>query len=208
MDEERRRYENDVKHSEKRTNLSQEQKGALLDNIEKETFLRHYLCRYDQPRLPPCWMMVEMLTWGSLSHLYSGLGKPSDQKAIASGSGCNAELLQSWLKSFNTIRNHCAHHNRIWNREFGVSIKIPKSSSVKWLERSPNLSNQIRYEKRIYAVLAAIQSLLYTISPSSTRASRLSDLLQRYPGASLADMGMPDSWQQDPFWKAALSNRE
>lgn len=205
IDEERRRYESDLKQLEKRTNISPAQKKQLLENIQKETFLRHYLCKYDEPRLPPCWMMVELLTWGSLSHLYNGLGKASDQKAIASGLGCNAELLQSWLKSFNIVRNHCAHHNRLWNREFGLSIKIPKSSGVKWLETSPVINGHIRYEKRLYPVLAAIQSLLYTISPSSTWALKLSKLLSHYPQVSLSNMGVPDDWEQDPFWNKALN---
>nr|WP_318384429.1 Abi family protein [uncultured Enterobacter sp.] len=207
IDDERRRYENDVKHLDKRKQLTTEQKDAILRNLSQETFLRHYICNYDQPRLPPCWMMVEMLTWGNLSHLYSGLFKASDQKAIASAVGCNAELLTSWMKSLNTIRNHCAHHSRLWNREFGLSIKIPNSDRVRWLKHSPNLADKnIRYEKRLYSILAALQCLMYTINPSSKWALRLKELLQRYPHVSLSHMGIPDDWVHDPFWSEALSN--
>lgn len=209
IESERNRYDKDVRQLDKRTNITPEQKATLLDKIKKETFLRHYFCSYDEPQLPPCWMMVEMLAWGDLSFLYSGLNKVSEQKAIAKNLGSNAELLPSWLKAFNTIRNHCAHHNRLWNREFGVSLKIPKQkaqgfSGVKWLENTPVLVNQIRYEKRLYPVLAAVQSLLYTISPSSSWAKKLKKLLTEFPQASLANMGIPDDWDKDPFWGECL----
>lgn len=208
LDDERKRYESDVKRLDRRAGLPEEQRKSIMENLQKETFLRHYICKYDSPRLPPCWMMVEMLTWGSLSYLYAGLLRTIDQKSIATSLGCNAELLVSWLKSFNTIRNHCAHHSRLWNREFGLSIKIPVSDRVRWLKNTPHLSDrQIRYEKRLYPILAALQCLLYTISPSSTWALRLKDLLSKFPQVSLAHMGIPSNWMEDEFWHDALVER-
>ncbi|WP_409268792.1 Abi family protein [Massilia sp. BHUDP2] len=50
----------------------------------------------------------------------------------------------------------------------------------------------------------ALQTLLYTISPSSHWAQRLQELMQRYPRVSLAHMGMPVNWAADPFWQDAL----
>jgi len=205
LDDERRRLENDERHVDKRNNLTPAQKTALKAKLRKENFLRHYLCSYDSPRLPPCWMMMEMLTWGSLSKLYAGLRKQADQKAIARLMGTNAELLESWLKTLNTVRNFCAHHARLWNRELGVSIKLPNSSQVRWLQQPVTLADpHIRFEKRLYPVLVALQSLLYTISPSSHWAQRLQELMQRYPRVSLAHMGMPANWAADPFWQDAL----
>ncbi|MEG9533975.1 Abi family protein [Mannheimia indoligenes] len=69
-------------------------------------------------------MMIEMLTWGELSHLYSGLLEKY-QKPIAQHFGVQAPILESWLKVLNDVRNICAHHSRLWNREFGRIIKIP-----------------------------------------------------------------------------------
>lgn len=206
LDDERQRLENDERYVDKRGNLTAAQKAALKDRLRKENFLRHYLCSYDSPRLPPCWMMMEMLTWGSLSKLYAGLRKPADQKAIARGMGTHAELLESWLKSLNSVRNFCAHHARLWNRELGVSVKLPSSQQVRWLQQPVTLADpHIRYEKRLYPVLVALQSLLYTISPASRWAQRLQELMRRYPQVSLPHMGVPDDWAADPFWHDALS---
>ncbi|MGL5948003.1 MAG: Abi family protein [Aeromonas sp.] len=202
IDDERKRLEKDLKNIEKRRNLNEEQRQALIQKAKQETFLRHYLSSYEQPRLPPCWMMMELLSWGDLYYLYDGLRKSSDQKVIANHLGTHAELLRSWLKCLNIVRNICAHHARLWNRELGVSIKLPTSSSAKWLQEKVILSDpNIRWEKRIYPILIALQSLLSTISPDSTWSKRLAALFDKYPTISLAHMGMPLNWKDDPFWK-------
>lgn len=143
-----------------------------------------------------------MLTWGELSHLYNGLKSTHLKKQIAQNLGLHAEVLASWLKTLNDVRNLCAHHNRLWNKEFGRSIKIPTSNTIQWLQHPVVLENAaIRYEKRTYIVLVALQTLLYKISPNSGWSQRLYNLMQRYPNVSKANMGMPEFWYQDTFWK-------
>ena len=153
--------------------------------------------------------MIEMLTWGELSHLYVGLKSTQAKKQIAQNLGLHAEVLESWLKTLNDVRNICAHHSRLWNKEHGRSIKIPTSNTIQWLQQPIILSNTaIRYEKRTYMLLVAIQTLLYKISPNSTWAKRLKDLIEQYPSLSKANMGMPELWHQDPFWQHVLQQNE
>lgn len=202
--DEKSRLERDEKAIDKRS-IPQADKDVLKDKVRKENFLRHYLSKYDSPKLPPSWMMIEMLTWGELSHLYVGLKSNPAKKLIAQNLGLHAEVLESWLKSLNDVRNLCAHHSRLWNKEHGRSIKIPTSNAIQWLHNPVTLSNSaIRYEKRTYMLLVAMQTLLYKISPNSTWAIRLKDLLNQYPIVSKANMGMPELWYQDPFWQQAL----
>lgn len=203
--EEQKRLQNDEQRVDKRTKITLEQKEHIKTQLRKENFLRHYLSQYESPRLPPCWMMVEMLTWGQLSHLYAGLCKKSDQKAIAKNIGIHAELLEAWLKTINTVRNCCAHHSRLWNRELGTALRLPESTSVLWLKNPVRLNTPtINYEKRIYPVLVALQSLLYKISPSSSWARRLKTLLEKYPTVNKTAMGIPENWHEDSFWNKAL----
>lgn len=203
---EKNRLERDEKAIEKRS-ITQDEKNILKNRVQKENFLRHYLSTYDSPKLPPAWMMIEMLTWGDLSHLYSGLTSNQYKKEIAQNLGLNLEILESCIKSFQDIRNICAHHSRLWNKEHGRSIKIPKSNAVKWLKNDIVLSNSaINYNKRTYIVLVAMQTVLYEISPNSTWGKRLKTLIEDHPfiSASKANMGMPDLWYNDPFWDKAL----
>lgn len=204
--EEKKRLDRDEKSIDNRKSLSQPEKDALKDRARKENFLRHYLSKYSRPKLPPSWMMVEMLTWGELSHLYIGLESNSLKKQIAKNLGVHAEVLESWLKTLNDVRNICAHHSRLWNKEFGRSIKIPTSQTIQWLSTPVILSNQaIRFEKRLYLILVALQTLMYQINPKSGWAKRLHGLMNKYPNISKANMGMPELWHQDQFWYDALN---
>ena len=203
---EKRRLERDEKAIEKRP-ISPEDKIKLKDHARKENFLRHYLSKYDSPRLPPAWMMIEMLTWGDLTYLYCGLANNAYKKEIAQNLGLNLEILESWLKSFNDIRNICAHHSRLWNKEHGRSIKIPTSSAIMWLQNEIVLNNPaIKAHRRTYITLVAMQTMLYKISPKSSWAERLKQLIESntFILTSKANMGMPEAWYDDPFWSQAL----
>lgn len=205
--EEQQRLERDEKHIQKRyknNNIDEQERDRLLNNVRKENFLRHYLTQYSTPKLLPSWMMIEMLTWGELSHLYAGISE-KHQKPIAKNLGVQAPILESWLKVLNDVRNICAHHSRLWNREFGRIIKTPTSQNTQWLLSAINLNNtHINAEKRLYPILVAIQVLLYTISPNSTWAKRLKELLDSYPDIQKEYMGIPQNWELDSFWDKAL----
>ena len=42
-----------------------------------------------------------------------------EQKQLSGQIGLPANVLQNWLFCLNYIRNLCAHHSRLWNRELG-----------------------------------------------------------------------------------------
>jgi len=180
----------------------------LLASIEsesgrsKETFLRSYIKKYTTPRLPPSWMVTELLTLGQLSRVYDDLAQASDQKAIAKGMNTSAELLRSWMKSIAYIRNVCAHHSRLWNRELGLAPMVPKKPIGNWIRMPITVDDpQIYTHKHMYLLLAILEYLLQSVNPTSTWHKRLKDLMDRNPQISRAHMGMPDDWDSDPFWR-------
>lgn len=163
--------------------------------------LEHYLTRYAKPELPPSWVMVEMLTIGQLSHLVGNLRQRRHRTAIARGLGINDPLLVSWLRTYNRLRNICAHHGRLWNVGLGVYPALPTSGKVAWLADRSALVHPDR-AKRLYPVLVSIQSILTTVSPRSRWALRLIDLLRRNPNVPTRGMGLFPGWDTDPFWAA------
>jgi len=180
----------------------------LLASIEsemsrsKETFLRAYLKKYTTPRLPPSWMVTELLTFGQLSRVYDKLAQASDQKAIARGMNTQAELLRSWMQAISYIRNTCAHHSRLWNRELGTAPMVPKKPKGNWVRMPITLADpHVDPNKRIYLLLAILEYLLQAVNPASTWHERLKDLMDRNPQVSKAHMGMPNDWFDDPFWR-------
>lgn len=83
-------------------------KDHLKHQRAKESYARHYPITYDHPSLMPSWAMLEELTLGDLSHLYKGLARDADKKAIARRLGLPAPpdaVLASHV-------DHCPEHVR------------------------------------------------------------------------------------------------
>lgn len=176
------------------------------DHLVFRSALEHYLTTYGDPELPPSWLMVETLTIGALDRLIRNLQRRSDKTAIASVLGLNTALLDSWLRTYVRVRNICAHHGRLWNVGLGVYPALPASAAVSWLDDDTVLKSW--RGKRLYPVLVSLQSILNTISPRSSWARRLSDLLEEHPHLPLRGMGIPEDWRDDPFWAAHLIDPE
>lgn len=47
------------------------------------------------------------------------------QTEIAKEWAVTPEVLRSWMRSLNTLRNTCAHHGRLWNNVWGTPPKLP-----------------------------------------------------------------------------------
>ena len=144
----------------------------------REPFVLHYKETYHVPKLPPSWMMVELLSLGTWSTLYKYLANRKDKKQISDMFDLSPVELQSWLHSLTYVRNLCAHHSRLWNRHFTVT-PIPKEKYRQYL--TPNYT--------FAAQAAMIHVLLCIISPDSGWVSRVAALLDKHPNINLAAMG-------------------
>lgn len=172
------------------------------DSLVHRSALEHYLTNYGSPELPPSWLMVETLTIGQLSSTYRNLQQRADRTAVAESLGLTEPVLKSWMQTYVRVRNICAHHGRLWNVGLGVYPAIPNSSSISWLQGPERLPEYSR--KRLYPVLVSLQSVLDSISPRSSWAQRLYDLLRTRSTMNLAGMGVPKNWSNDEFWARHL----
>ena len=103
-------------------NVSQLQKDTQQS---KEAFIQHLLAKYAEP-LPPIWAAVEVMTLGQLSKWYANLQSGADRNLVAHVYDCDEINLVSFLHHLSTVRNLCAHHSRLWNREFIFTFKLPR----------------------------------------------------------------------------------
>jgi abortive infection bacteriophage resistance protein len=55
-----------------------------------------------------------------LSRICTGLKKRADVNDIASYFALPPQTFCSWLHTMNYIRNICAHHARLWNRDMNI----------------------------------------------------------------------------------------
>jgi abortive infection bacteriophage resistance protein len=99
-------------------------------NRSSETFTKHHFHKYGRPL--PIWKVVEVINFSQLCELYSGL-KQKDQDLIASRFGIRTRsgngdsgTLSNWMANLNHVRNICAHHSRLWNRNIDVQISPKK----------------------------------------------------------------------------------
>jgi abortive infection bacteriophage resistance protein len=98
-----------------------------------------------------------------------------------------------------TIRNICAHHARLWNRELGIRPELPKKTGFSW----PLALLQQAQHPRIFSVLCILNHLMRQVSPHTSWDRRLRDLMQEFPNVNQRAMGFPQDWHQDPFWQIA-----
>lgn len=160
----------------------------------RELFVEHFRVKYfSEPGLP-LWMAAEIASFGTLFTFYRYLNL-AEQKSLAAKLGLPANVLQSWLFCLNYIRNLCAHHSRLWNRELGIRPLIPdRKNAPEWhLPVTPD-------NRRTFAVLTLLQWLLRRIAPQSRWQHRLAELLTSYPDIPLNLAGFPQAWETSPIW--------
>lgn len=179
---------------------SNPRKMQLKKMRAKESYARHYALTYDAPALMPAWAAMEEITLGELSHLFKGLARDADKKAIARRIALPGPLLQSWLHTLTTIRNICAHHARLWNRELGIRPELPKTVNFLW----PLHLQQPGQHARMFTVLCILNLLMRQVSPHTSWDRRLHELLGEFAEINLTAMGFPHDWQHDPFWQAPV----
>lgn len=162
--------------------------------------LDYYVGHFDKPVRPPTWVVFEELSFGTIRAVFDALAPRDLQSKVARSLGVVAPVLSSWLKSYQRVRNICAHHGRLWNCGLGVYPALPKSRSIVWLDDPTVITGEPWRRQRLYPVLVSIQTILHTISPRSTWGTRLHDLFEASPDVPLSGMGVPDNWFDDPFW--------
>lgn len=160
----------------------------------KDTFVRHFTKKYGSDHgYLPVWMAVEIMTFGSVLTFYRGC-PPVIHRELATSFGVHDTVFNSWLLTLNTVRNICAHHARLWNREIGTKPKIP--------DKDPAWNTPIKVEgDRVFAVLTICKWCLDRIAPQSRWSERLRALLAEFPNIPPVSMGFPKDWDKCPIWR-------
>ena len=101
---------------------------TIHDNVGTKGAIKHYI---EEHGSVPLWVLVNYLTIGNLSYLYSAL-KDSEKNTIAKYYSdkyekqyrptntlrISSEDMESALKIFNLVRNQCAHDERLFNSDY------------------------------------------------------------------------------------------
>lgn len=172
-------------------------------NRSKDTFVKHFKQKYggDHNHLP-VWMAVEIMAFGSVLTFYRG-SPHKIKKSIASAFGVPDVVFSSWLLTLNTVRNICAHHGRLWNREIGTAPLIPRAADYpQWHQPHPFRNN------RLFAALTICKWCVDRVAPQSGWSQRLRSLLAEFPSIPQVSMGFPADWEQSPIWTPPLGGKQ
>jgi len=161
---------------------------AREENRSSETFVDHYRTKYTSEPHLPVWMATELISFGSLSQVYANL-RAKLRKRIARRFNQPAPVFLSWLHALTAIRNICAHHSRLWNKELAVKPELPNAWKAQGIDN-----------RRFYIIALVIQTLLDDVSPQSRWKDRLKAHIDAYPSVDLAQMHLPPNWYQQAPW--------
>lgn len=167
-----------------------------------EVFIKHYIDNYNSPSNPPSWMCLELLTMGELSHIYRGLRNNNDKKRIASFFDVHHKVFTSWLHTLTYVRNLCAHHSRLWNRDLAIEPNRLKKPVGKWV------GQRYQNNKRVFYFICILKYMLERINPNNNLKQKVEKLFKKYPTVPIRYTGIPSdkegnllNWQQEPLWQ-------
>ena len=161
----------------------------------KTLFIEHFKEKYgDSHELPPYWTLVNIMDFGMMLTLYKG--SPDDVKrGIASDLGVRAEVFESWLLMLNTVRNACAHHDRLWNKRLGNRVKIPRGHRYPEWHRPHEVNNSTAF-----TLLTILGYLLERIAPNTSWYGKVLRLLNSRTEEDLRRIGFQEGWEACPMW--------
>jgi abortive infection bacteriophage resistance protein len=181
--------------------------GQLKRELDRsaEPFVSHDRNRYHTPKTPPIWATCEVMSFGLLSKFLTEL-KPAHQKSITRAYALPAEILPSVVQHLAYVRNLCAHHARLWNREFTIIPEYPRKRPQSLRDRliSPHgrTTAQDHPARRLYNTLMYLIDRLSIITPDDPWPGRLNERIDNYR-VDREDMGYPPDFRSRPVWRNA-----
>jgi len=176
--------------------------SAILGELErsKEVFITEHNKKYrDDERFPPAHKTLETASMGTLSKIYGNLHNAvrSKNKIAQEFGTVNHSYLHSWLQTITQIRNICAHHGRLWNRNLPGTPKLMPMPPDRWISKVPSRNEY----HMLYVHLCCMKYLLNRIDDGYSFSARLIYLLDQYPNVDHKALGLKKDWQNEPLWQ-------
>ena len=171
-----------------------------------ETFVTHIRERYNSPL--PVWAATEVMSFGTLGRLYSGMDRAQKNRVAASlglrgakevGEG---STLANWLDHLRYVRNMCAHHARLWNRN--MTVQLAETSRIDELVHLDQ-----RRRNRVYATLAVLSFLLARVDPANPWRLTVAEFIEngtKHIQRPMSAMGFPDDWRDQMIWSESYTH--
>ena len=164
-------------------------------NRSREDYITEHFQKYSSPDFPPVWKTLEVVSFGTLSKLYSNFRDATAKHLVAREFGLNHhKFLRSWMEMLSVLRNYCAHHARVWNRRFPIKPQMPVRMPNAWI------TNMSFPRESLYPQLCCITYWLNSIYTNNSFSSDIKDLLYKHPTVNSRLMGFPVGWEEEGLW--------
>lgn len=148
--------------------------------------------RYDYASCP-IWAIAESMSFGQLSRWYGDTTGQVRQQ-VARTYGLDERILGPLLRHLVPIRNICAHHERLWGRDFITRLTVPRRLGQ--YRRPRSFFNPVDTAK-VYNALVMIAHLTKVITDNSDWAQNLVTLMNRHGNIPQSRMA---SWLDGRTW--------
>jgi len=154
----------------------------------------------------PLWVILNTLTFGQTSTLYSFLTTSIQSKISTNFSNVNEKELSQYLKFLTHYRNICAHNERLF--AFKSRYEIPDTTLHRKLSIPKKGNQYICGKSDIFAIMIAFRYLL-NIDDFKQYKKSFSKLITNFEKQSstlhktklLATMGLPNNWSSITRYK-------
>ena len=171
-----------------------------LARAKGKTFIADYCRFYDQPRNPPAWMVLELLSFGTLHKLFELFVDAKPKLAIANHFNVALTVFDFWMHSINFVRNKCAHPDRLWDISMKSMLSNQRGHAGYWLTE-PNVT---AINTKVYFILSIFNFLMVQVSQTFSFGRKVVALLRKYDmitaGLHRQHMGFPAGWGKEIMW--------
>lgn len=189
------------------------ERQLATESVSKEAFTAHIHDNYGKPL--PVWVATEVMSFGALNRLLNGMTQSDRQQLAADfdiidahGNG-DASVLINWVEHLRQVRNACAHHARVWNKNFDATLSVPRGvpeiahlNSAREGAKGPTIpSSAVRH---IYGTLVILNFLLARIVDDRTCQDSIRVEIERFTAEKptrLKAMGFPAGWPAEDIWQ-------
>ena len=157
---------------------------GLVDKNKDVPFVKKHIDTYDGRM--PLWSAVEILSFSSVSLLYS-IMLEEDKLCISKSLGHTSGYLENWLHVLSVLRNRCAHYGRLYGVTIAPPLKLPKSFKRAY----PNVKNDT-----VFAAICIMCKLLLNSGCVGELIDNVHDLLkENETRIDLNELKFPNDWE-------------
>ena len=177
-------------------NLIKGIQGEIAKNVTKHESIKHYMTQHGYV---PLWVLVNVLTFGTLGKFFS-LMKQVDRQEVGKSFNINESALNNMIGILTLVRNKCAHDERLF--DFSSKTQIATNSIHTRLGIPLNAGGQPSYGT--HDLFAAIICLKLLSGPLEFKKmiTEIKDTIEYFDrqlnviniDVVLNKMGFPNNW--------------